>query len=86
MRFARIVDDRRAEPEDDPYKLYAEAQALRIAAHEEKEVWTDRFDRVGRVGNKWSYDQGLGVEVRLRGDGQHGRNDICTAESAAGAC
>ncbi|MEE8466898.1 MAG: hypothetical protein V3T22_00485, partial [Planctomycetota bacterium] len=70
VRFARIVDERRAEPEDDVYKVHAQAQALRIAAHEEQEVWTDRFDRVGRVGNGWSYDQGLGVEVRLRGDGQ----------------
>ena len=45
---------------------YAEDQSARIRDHESKEFWRDRFDRVGRVGNGWTYDQGYGAEVRLR--------------------
>lgn len=65
-RFAELEDSRRNEPEDDPYRAYAAAQNERITRHEEKEVWSDRFDRVGRVGNDWSYDVGYGPELHLR--------------------
>ncbi len=37
--------------------------------HEKKEVWTDRFDRVGSIANDWSLDEGDGVISALR-DGE----------------
>lgn len=64
--FAELVDIRRNEPEGDRPSQYAEDQSARIRDHESKEFWRDRFDRVGRVGNGWTYDQGYGAEVRLR--------------------
>ncbi|MDP6739422.1 MAG: tetratricopeptide repeat protein [Planctomycetota bacterium] len=64
--FAELVDIRRNEAEGDAPSQYAEAQSARIRDHESKEFWRDRFDRVGRVGNGWTYDQGYGAEVRLR--------------------
>ncbi len=63
--FAELVDVRRNEPEGDLPSAYAEEQSARIRDHESKEFWRDRFDRVGRVGNGWTYDQGYGAEVRL---------------------
>ena len=64
--FAELVDIRRNEAEGDAPSQYAETQSARIRDHESKEFWRDRFDRVGRVGNGWTYDQGYGAEVRLR--------------------
>ncbi len=64
--FAELVDIRRNEGEGDAPSVYAEAQSARIRDHESKEYWHDRFDRIGRVGNGWTYDQGFGAEVRLR--------------------
>ena len=64
--FAELVDIRRNELEGDAASQYAESQSARIRDHESKEFWRDRFDRVGRVGNGWTYDQGYGAEVRLR--------------------
>lgn len=65
-RFTELIDSRRNEPDDDPHRAYAEAANARILDHESKEVWTDRFDRVGRVGNDWSNDVGHGPGVSLR--------------------
>ena len=68
-RYAELTDLRRNLPEGDLVTAFAEGQSERIRDHESKESWRDRFDRIGRVGNGWSYDQGYGAEVRLR-DGE----------------
>ncbi|MEM6569671.1 MAG: tetratricopeptide repeat protein, partial [Planctomycetota bacterium] len=76
--FSEIVDDRRSAGEDDAMMLFAETQGDRIADHESKEVWTDRFDRApGRVGNGWTLDQGFGPLVDLRDEAVYiqGQND-----------
>ncbi len=65
-RFGALVDARRNEAQGDPHRAYAQDQSTRILDHLEKEIWTDRFDRVGRIGNGWNYDQKDGPEVRLR--------------------
>lgn len=63
--LAELIDQRRNAPADDPHRAWAEAQKARIIDHRSKEVWTDRFDRVGRIGNGWDRDEGLGAGVRL---------------------
>ena len=63
--FAELADRRRNAPAGDPHRAYAEAQKDRILDHESKEVWSDRFDRVGRIQNDWKYDEGLGPIVDL---------------------
>ncbi|MEM9378837.1 MAG: tetratricopeptide repeat protein [Planctomycetota bacterium] len=77
-QFSEIVDDRRSAGAEDAMLQFAESQGERIADHESKEVWTDRFDRApGRVGNGWTLDQGFGPLVDLRDETVHleGQND-----------
>ncbi len=69
VRFDRVVETRRDAPEDDPHRLYAIRQRERIIDHEKKEVWTDRFDRVGSIAGGWSLDESDGVVANLR-DGE----------------
>lgn len=68
-RFDYVVESRRNAPEGDVHRQYAIDQRARIMDHEKKEVWTDRFDRVGAVANDWSLDEGDGVISGLR-DGE----------------
>lgn len=68
-RFDYVVEERRTAPENDPHRAYAIAQRERILDHESKEVWTDRFDRVGSIANDWNLDESAGVISRLQ-DGQ----------------
>ncbi len=68
-RFGGAIDARRNEPEDDPYRAYAVEAIARIQEHEGKEVWTDRFDRIGSIANDWGLDEGDGVISSLR-DGE----------------
>lgn len=77
-QFGEIIDDRRASSDEiDAYAAFAEAQAARIADHERKEVFRDRFDRTdGRIANGWREDQGVGPLSDLRDgvvriEGQH---------------
>ena len=66
-RLGELVEARRNEPEGDPYRAWAQSQAERIVDHEEKEVWTDRFERrAGNIGNGWSVSEGFGPTVELR--------------------
>ncbi|MFT7677502.1 MAG: tetratricopeptide (TPR) repeat protein, partial [Planctomycetota bacterium] len=44
-RLGELVEARRNAADDDPYRAWAQAQAERIVDHEEKEVWTDLFER-----------------------------------------
>lgn len=65
--FGEIIDDRRSMGEGDRPSVFAETQSNRIADHDSKEVWTDRFERApGRVGNGWTLDQGFGPLAELR--------------------
>jgi tetratricopeptide (TPR) repeat protein len=68
-RFDYVVESRRDAPESDPHRQYAIDQRERIMEHEKKEVWTDRFDRVGSIANDWSLDESDGVVSSLR-DGE----------------
>lgn len=68
--FGEIVDDLRSEGREGPLSAFAQAQADRIADHDSKEVWRDRFDRAnGRVGNGWTLDQGFGPLIDLADGG-----------------
>jgi tetratricopeptide (TPR) repeat protein len=66
--LAELDDRRRALPEDDPYRVYAQAQIERIRDHESKEVWTDRFER-RELRNDWLAEEAAGPLVTLV-DGQ----------------
>lgn len=66
-QFSDLAENRRNEPEDDAFKVFANAQIERIQAHEEKELWSDRFDRrPGRPANGWQLQEGHGLEIALR--------------------
>jgi len=65
--LADLEESRRAESDNDPFKLYAQTQMERLQDHMEKEVWTDRFDRrTTRIGKGWTAQQELGLDVILR--------------------
>ena len=65
--LAELDDSRRAFPEDDAHRLWAQSQIERITDHEDKEVWTDGFDRrPGRIGNGWKTEEGRGPEGSLK--------------------
>ncbi|MDP6539160.1 MAG: tetratricopeptide repeat protein [Planctomycetota bacterium] len=65
MTIYREVDDaRRQLSEEDPHRVYARAQIERIADHEEKVVWTDRFERE-QLKNAWLVEQSERVSVAL---------------------
>lgn len=60
-QFGELLERLRNAPLEDPHKVYAEAQAARILDHEEKQVWTDRFERVpGHIANGWGMTEGFG--------------------------
>lgn len=66
-RMGELVEARRNEAEGDPFRVWAQAQAERIVDHDEKEVWTDRFERrPGSIGNGWVSAEGFGPTVELR--------------------
>ena len=65
MTIYREVDDsRRQLAEGDPHRAYARAQIKRISDHEEKVVWTDRFERE-QLKNAWLVEQSERVSVAL---------------------
>lgn len=66
--FAELDDRRRALPEDDPYRVFAQAQIARLRDHESKVVWSDGFER-RELRNDWQTEEGVGPLVDLV-DGQ----------------
>jgi tetratricopeptide (TPR) repeat protein len=65
MTIYREVDDsRRQLSEEDPHRAYAREQIERIADHEEKVVWADRFERE-QLKNAWLIEQSERVSVAL---------------------
>ncbi|MDA1264598.1 MAG: tetratricopeptide repeat protein, partial [Planctomycetota bacterium] len=65
-QFGYVINDA---PNGSDHRQYADDQVKRIQGHELKEVWTDRFDRVGSIQNGWSLDEKDGVISNLK-DGQ----------------
>ncbi|HVS09886.1 MAG TPA: tetratricopeptide repeat protein [Planctomycetota bacterium] len=66
MLLAEIDDQRRAEPDTDPYRSYAKAQIKRIQDHLEKVVWSDTFDRTQLPLRKgWQPEESDGVVATL---------------------
>lgn len=65
--LAELDDSRRSFSDDDPHRVWARRQIERITDHEDKEVWTDGFDRrPGRIGNGWKTEEGHGPESSLK--------------------
>jgi tetratricopeptide (TPR) repeat protein len=62
--FAELNDVRRSLPENDPYRVYAQAQMDRIKDHESKVIWNDRFERRALM-NNWGVDEATGPTVTL---------------------
>ena len=61
-----LADRRRTQPEDDPWRIWSEAQIARILDHDSKEVWVDRFERrAGDPAGGWMLELGSGPDVRL---------------------
>ena len=64
-RFREFEDSRRHLGDDDPYRVYANLQIERIGDHEEKVVWSDRFERL-ELRNGWEVGERAGPKVFLR--------------------
>jgi tetratricopeptide (TPR) repeat protein len=64
VRFRELDDNRRALPEDDPYRSYARAQIARLTDHLEKVSWVDGFERRA-LRNNWSVEEAAGPTVTL---------------------
>ncbi len=64
-RFREFEDSRRHLGEEDSYRVYANLQIDRIGDHEEKVVWSDRFERL-ELRNGWEWDERVGPKVFLR--------------------
>lgn len=62
--FREHDDERRAQAEDDPHRVYARRQIERIVDHIEKVVWSDRFEREELRGG-WIVDEGFGPTHRM---------------------
>jgi tetratricopeptide (TPR) repeat protein len=63
-RFRELDDNRRAEPETDPYRVHARAEIARISDHLEKVVWSDRFERRTLL-NGWETEEKTGPQVAI---------------------
>jgi tetratricopeptide (TPR) repeat protein len=63
----RAIDDAlRTRPEDDPLRLWARGQIVRVTEHVAKDVWSDAFE-YSTVGNGWERHEAAGPEASLRG-------------------
>lgn len=64
QEYADLDDDRRAQPDDDPWRVYARGQMERIRRHVEKVAWTDLFER-RTLRNNWLSEQANGPIFEL---------------------
>jgi len=62
--FRELDDARRELSEDDLHRVYARHQIERITDHEEKVVWTDRFER-NELKNEWMIEESQRVSIDL---------------------
>lgn len=63
-RLRELDDSRRALPETDVHRAWANAQIKRISDHLEKVVWSDRFDRK-ELRNNWDRAEQNGPQVSI---------------------
>jgi hypothetical protein len=75
VAFRKLDDDRRAKPDKDAWRVFANRQIDRVGKHVAKEAWEDNFDRGTRQGNGWDYEEASGPTfilvdnaMTLRGD------------------
>ena len=64
-QFAILDDQRRAQAEEDTWRVFAREQIDRISKHEVKEAWTDRFER-RRLTNGWDVEEAAGPLFNMR--------------------
>jgi len=66
-RLRELDDNRRAFPDSDVHRSWAQRQIARLVDHLEKVVWTDRFDRatVGGGTNDWKLQENNGPTVSV---------------------
>jgi tetratricopeptide (TPR) repeat protein len=64
IRLANIDEQRRAEPESDPWRVWARAQMKRLQEHLQKVEWRDTFER-RRLANGWQTSESAGPTVAL---------------------
>jgi hypothetical protein len=63
-RLGELDDARRAQPEDDPWRVWARRQIERLTEHLEKVVWTDGFER-NALTNGWNVQESHGPLVSI---------------------
>lgn len=60
IRIADIDEQRRREPETDPWRVWSSTQIVRLQEHLQKVEWRDTFSRK-RLANGWQADESDGV-------------------------
>lgn len=60
VRLADIDEQRRKEPETDPWRVWSKAQMKRLQEHLQKVEWRDTFNRK-RLANSWEMNESDGV-------------------------
>lgn len=63
-RLRELDDNRRSQPETDPYRRHAVAEIARIQDHVQKVAWTDRFERTNLM-NGWEVEERNGPQVTI---------------------
>jgi Flp pilus assembly protein TadD len=63
-RLRELDDNRRSQPETDPYRRHALAEIARIQDHVQKVAWTDRFERTNLM-NGWEVEERNGPQVTI---------------------
>ena len=66
IRIAQIEDQRRKEPEADPWRVWSRTQIERLQAHLRQVEWRDSFARK-RLANGWQTDESDGVTLGMPG-------------------
>jgi tetratricopeptide (TPR) repeat protein len=65
-RLRELDDNRRAFPDSDVHRSWAQRQITRLVDHLEKVVWTDRFDRTTVGGNNsWGLQENNGPTISI---------------------
>ena len=64
IRLAQIEDQRRKEPETDPWRVWSRTQIDRLQAHLSKVEWRDSFGRK-RLANQWLTSESDGVAASM---------------------
>ena len=81
MQLGQIVDAMRGQPDETPMKAWANAQIERITDHQQKEAWSDRFERKKLI-NDWRTREAFGPVVGML-DGAAGDLDATWSSSSS---